>query len=102
MNALAKTSICLLVAGLSLAAVLLTSACSSSGSGSTRTYIHYGAGYRGFYRRPWGYRPPYIGGREIDIDPDWGVEPPSGPIAMPLPDMGMPDMGTMDLGSFDW
>jgi len=100
-NALSRTSISLLVVGLSLAAMLLTSACSSSGSGSTRTYMHYGAGYRGFYRRPWGYRPPYIGGG-IEIDPDWGVEPPSGPIAMPLPDMGMPDMGSMDMGSFDW
>lgn len=102
MNGIRKSLLCLLVAGVSLASVVLTTACSSSGSGSTRTYIQYGAGYRGFYRRPWGYRPIYIGGGGREIDPDWGVEPPGGLIDMPMPDMGMPDIGTMDMGGFDW
>ena len=81
-------------------------ACSSSGSSKTKSYVHYGAGYRGYYRRPWGYRPSYIGGGDIDdIDPDYGVEPPSPPVAVPLPEMGYPDFGggfDMDMGGFDW
>lgn len=83
-----------------LVIALLTSACSSSSSGTTRTYMHYGPGYSGFYRRPWGYPPINIGGGEVD--PDWGVELPSEPIAVPLPDMGMPDIDMMDMGGFDW
>jgi len=91
-------SIGLLLGVSSLAAVMTVPACSSGSSGSTRTYIHYGAGYRGFYRRPWGYHPIYIGRDEVD--PDWGVD--GGFIDMPMPDMGMPDFDTMDMGSFDW
>lgn len=83
-----------------LASALLTSGCAGGSSGATRTYIHYGAGYRGFYRRPWGYPPIHIGGGEVD--PDWGVDLPREPIAVPLPDMGMPDIDMMDLGAFDW
>lgn len=30
-------------------------------------------------------------GGGIEVDPDWGVEPLSGPVAMPLPDMGTMD-----------
>lgn len=89
-----------LVSALALGAMLLTAACSGGSSGSTRVYTSYGAGYRGFYRRPWGYPPAYIGDREVD--PDWGVEAPSGPVALPMPDMGMPDFDMMDMGSFDW
>ena len=77
-------------------------------SGSSRSYVSYGAGYRGYYGpRPWGYYPGYIGVGGGEIDPDWGVEPPDGPIAVPLPetgmpDMGMPDMGGMDMGGMDF
>jgi len=104
MKAFNRISIGLLVGGLALAAALLTTACTSSGSGSSRTYIHYGAGYRGFYRHPWGYPPRYIGGGIGGgaVDPDWGVEPPGGPVALPMPDMGMPDFDMMDMGDFDW
>lgn len=101
-----KIGLGLTLATIALAAGLLTSACSSGSSGTTRAYMHYGAGYRGFYRRPWGYHPIYIGGGGggVDsIDPDWGVEPPGGGfIAEPFPDMGMPDFDTMDMGGFDW
>lgn len=90
----------LLVLSLSLLAATLTTACSGSSSGMSRTSVHYGAGYRGYYRRPWGYPPAYIDG---GIDPDFGVDQP---IATPLPEMGMPDFGgggmDMDMGGFDW
>ncbi len=75
----------------------LTTACSGGGSGHTRTSVHYGAGYRGYYGRPWGYPPVYVGGGR-PIDPDWGVGPDE-PVAVPLPEMGMPDT---DMGGFDW
>jgi hypothetical protein len=35
----------------------------------------------------------------MPVDPDWGVEAPSAPIAVPMPEMGMPDFGGM---YFDW
>lgn len=72
------------------------------GSGSYRTHVSYGPGYRGYYgARPWGYYPGYVG---RPIDPDWGVDP-GGPVATPLPDMGGMDMGMgmgMDMGGFDF
>ena len=84
-------------------------ACSSGSSGSYRSHVSYGAGYRGYYgARPWGHYPGYVG---RPIDPDWGVDP-GGPVATPLPEMGMPDMGGMggmgdmgmgmDMGGFDF
>jgi hypothetical protein len=59
--------------------------------------MHYGAGYRGYYRDPWRYGPGYIG----DVGPGIGHEPP---MATQLPDMGMPDFGgmDMDMGGFDF
>lgn len=100
MSHIHKTFVALATGFILLSSVLLISGCRGGSSGMTRTYIHHGAGYRGFYRRPWGYPPIYIGGGEID--PDWGAELPSEPIAVPLPDMGMPDIDMMDLGAFDW
>jgi hypothetical protein len=38
-------------------------------------------------------------GGGMPVDPDWGVEAPSAPIALPMPDMSIPDFGGMDL---DW
>lgn len=75
----------------------LTTACSSGSGGYTRTHMHYGAGYRGYYGRPWGYPPVYIGGGR-PIDPGWGVDP-GAPVAVPMPEMGMPDF---DMGGLDW
>ena len=76
---------------------MIVTACSSGSSGSYRTHVNYGAGYRGYNRRPWGYPPVYIGGGGIgEIDPDWGVD---APVAVPMPEMGMPDFGG---GDFDW
>lgn len=89
--------------GLLVGASAVLTACGGSSSGSTRSYIHHSPGYRGYYRRPWGYPPIYVGGGEVD--PDWGVEAPGQPIAVPLPEMGMPDFGggmDMDFGGFDW
>lgn len=76
----------------------LVSACSSSGgSGYSRSSAHYG--YRGYRGHPWGYNRVYVPVDGGSIDPDWGVDGPSAPVATPLPDMGMPDM---DMGGFDW
>ena len=79
---------------------MIVTACSSGSSGSYRSHVNYGVGYRGYNRRPWGYPPVYIGGGGGigEVDPDWGVD---APIAAPMPEMGMPDMdmGGMD---FDW
>jgi hypothetical protein len=74
---------------------MLTTACSSGSSGYTRTHVHYGAGYRGYYHDPWRYDPVYI-----DAGP--GID--DGPVAAPLPEMGMPDFGgmDMDMGGFDF
>ena len=71
---------------------MIVTACSSGSSGSYRTHVNYGVGYRGYHGRPWGYPPVYIGGGG-GVDPDWGVD---APIATPLPEMGMPDFGGMD------
>jgi len=69
---------------------LLLTACSSGGG--YRVHASHGIPYGHYYGpRPWGYYPGYI-----DVDPDYGVD--DGPVAMPLPEMGMPDMGTMDMG----
>lgn len=69
---------------------LLLFAC--SGSGGYRSTTVY-TGYRHYHGSPWrGYRPIYVvpGPDYSEIDPDWGVDP-GGPVALPLPDMGMPD-----------
>ena len=90
MKSLIKAAI--LISVISLLASL--TACSSGSSGSYRTHVSYGPGYRGYYgARPWGYYPDYGG---HPVDPDWGVDP-GGPVATPLPEMGMPDMGGMDM-----
>jgi hypothetical protein len=74
-----------------LAGSLAVSGCSGSGGGY-RGYASHGIGYGRYYGpRPWGYYPGYE-----DIGPDYGVD--DGPVAVPLPEMGMPDMGTMDMG----
>jgi hypothetical protein len=100
MKALTTIRLSTLIIVLSFLAATLTTACSSSGSGMSRTHVSYGAGYRGYYRRPYGYPPVYVGG---GVDPDWGVDQP---VATPLPEMGMPDFGgggmDMDMGGFDW
>lgn len=100
MKAFKSIQIFLLVLSLSLLAASLTTACSGSSSGMTRSSVHYGAGYRGYYQRPWGYPPAYIGG---GIDPDWGGDQP---VAAQLPEMGMPDFDDggmdMDFGGDDW
>ena len=73
-----------------LAGTLAVTGC--SGSGGYRGYASHGIGYGRYYGpRPWGYYPGYG-----DVDPDFGVD--DGPVAVPLPEMGMPDMGTMDMG----
>lgn len=91
------SKITLMIITLSIALLAMSACSSSGGSGYSRTTIHHGVGYRGYRADPWGYRPVYI---PIDggsgVDPDWGVEAPSTPIAVPMPDMGMPDFGGMD------
>ena len=85
-------------------------ACSSSGGGGyNRASMHYGNGYRGYRGNPWGYDGVYYpdGGGGIggggSVDPDWGVDAPSRPIAVPMPEMGMPDFGGMDdMGGMDF
>ena len=100
MKTLKVIRIPILLVAIALVSTLLTTACSGSSSGYKRTHVSYGAGYRGYYNRPWGYPPVYVGG---GVDPDWGVDRPDMPEAVPLPDMGMPDMGGgMDMGGFDW
>jgi len=90
---------------ISLISFLLSLAACSSSGGGYRSNVSYGVGYRGYYgARPWGHYPGYIG---RPIDPDWGVDA-GGPVATPLPEMGMPDMGSgdmgmgMDMGGFDF
>ena len=96
----------LIVLATMLIFLLGMTACSSSGgSGYSRSSMHYGYGYRGYRGNSWGYGGNYYpgGGGGIGgggpVDPDWGVDAPSAPIAVPMPEMGMPDMGGMD---FDW
>jgi hypothetical protein len=100
-----KTIIRTLVISVLLSAIFLTAACSSSGGGgySNRTAYHggVGVGYGGYYGRPWGHHPGYIGG----IDPGPGIGG-GGPVAAQMPDMGMPDYGGgmdmgMGMGGFD-
>ena len=68
----------------------VTTSCSSGGGYSTSTSVHYGAGYRGYYGRPWGgYGPTYIIDDGIDYIPDQ-------PIAVPMPEMGVPDFDDFD------
>ena len=76
----------------------MLSACSSSGSGHSRSSMHYGAGYRGYHNRPWGYGPGYI---DEGIYPEYEDYPTQLP-AMGMPDMGGMDMGGMDMGGYDW
>jgi len=100
-----KALLCSLTVTFLLSTVLLTACSSSGGSGySGRTVYHGGVGYGGYYGRPWGYRPGYVGG----IDPGPGIGG-GGPVASQMPDMGMPDfdggmdMGMgMDMGGFDF
>jgi hypothetical protein len=81
----------MLAALIIIVGTVLVSACSGSGGGY-RGYASHGIGYGRYYgARPWGYYPGYV-----DVEPDLGVE--DGPVAMPLPEMGMPDMGGMDMG----
>jgi hypothetical protein len=98
--------IVVVIATMSIFALGMTACSSSGGSGYSRTSVHYG--YRGYRGHPWGYGgayyPDYPGGGVGDgsVDPDWGVDAPSAPIAMPMPDMGMPDFGGMDAGGMDF
>lgn len=85
--------ILVLMLSLSILLLLMPACSSSGGSGYSRSSIHYG--YRGYRGHPWGYDGVYIPGGG-GVDPDWGVGGPSGPVAVPLPEMGMPDMGGMD------
>ena len=92
----------MLAALLFIAATVLVSACSGSGGGY-QGYAAHGIGYGRYYgARPWGYYPGYI-----DVDPGPGID--NGPVAMPLPEVGMPDIGGgmdmgmgMDMGGFDF
>ena len=95
-----KNSRLLIVAGtvaLVLCTASLITACGGGSSGYTRTHMHYGAGYRGYYNDPWRYRPVYGGG----VGPGIGHD---GPVAAQMPEMGMPDFGgmDMDMGGFDF
>ena len=83
--------VAILIAALTIVAgAVLVSAC--SGSGGYRGHASHGIGYGRYYAPgPWGYYPGYV-----DVDPDFGVD--DGPVAVPLPEMGMPDMGSMDMG----
>ena len=73
-----------------VAGVLSVGAC--SGSGGYRGQASHGISYGHYYGpRPWGYYPGYV-----DVDPGPGID--DGPVATPLPEMGMPDMGGMDMG----
>lgn len=85
MNRLTLSKILLL--GVVITATSMLSACSSSGSGYSGSRVHYSAGYRGYYGRPWGYGPGYV---DV-VDPGWDDMPTQ------LPAMGMPDMG-----GYDW
>lgn len=82
---------------LALFTAFFTTACGGSSSGHTRSYVSYGAGYRGYYHDPWRYGPGYVD----DIGPGIGHEPP---VAAQMPAMGMPDFGgmDMDMGGFDF
>ena len=89
-----------LTIGLVLTSAALVSACSSGGGyRSSSVGYGYGVGYRGYYGRPWGGRPIYVGGGAGGLDR---------PVAVPLPEMGRPDFGggfgmdSMDMGGFDW
>lgn len=89
--------IAILIVVIALISASVTTGCSGSSSGMTRSKASYGARYRGYHRRHWGYPPAYIGG--VVVDPDWGGGYPD---AVQLPAVGMPDMGGMDMGGFDW
>ena len=72
-------------------AMIAVTACSGSGGGYRGSAAH-GIPYGHYYGpRPWGDYPGYV-----DDDPEDGVD--DGPIAVPLPEMGMPDLGAMDMG----
>ncbi len=108
--------ICLLALATTVTTSSLVTGCSSKGAYASRGSVYHGVGFRGYYHYPWGRRPIYIGGGgggiggggAGEVDPDWGVEPPGEPIAVPLPEMGLPDFGGgmdaggMDMGGFDW
>ena len=104
--------ICLLALASTVTVSSLVTGCSGKGAYAGRGSVYYGVGFRGYYHHPWNRRPIYIGGGggEGEVDPDWGVEPPGEPIAVPLPEMGAPDFGggmdaggmDMDMGGFDW
>jgi hypothetical protein len=91
-----------LIAPTLIVATLLAGACSGSGGGY-RGHASHGIGYGHYYGpRPWGYYPGYI-----DVDPGPGID--DGPVATPLPEMGMPDLGGgmdmgmgMEMGGFDF
>lgn len=117
MSALNK-SLAVATAAVIVASLTLGSGCSSSpSSGYKGGSIH----YRHYHGHPWGpwngFRRPVIvvppgpgGGIDREVDPDWGVEAPPMPEAIPqpsVPDMGMPDFGGdmgmgMDMGGFDF
>ena len=99
--------ICILTLTPIITATSLVSGCTKGGVYAGRGSVHYGGGYRGYYGRSWNRPPIYIGGGGGDVDPDWGVDGPDVPEAMPLPEMGQPDFGgdfggDMDMGGFDW
>lgn len=83
-----------------IATTLLLGACAGGGY---RGEADHGIGYGHYYGpRPWSYYPGYI-----DVDPGPGIG--DGPVATPLPEMGMPDFGGgvdmgmgMEMGGFDF
>ena len=87
-----------------LISTVFLAACSSGGGRSYSGHSRYGVGvgYGGYYGRPWGHHPGYVGG--IDPGPGYGG---GGPVASQMPDMGMPDFGGgmdmgMGMGGFDF
>jgi len=87
MRRIGKIMLLMLIMSITL---LIIPACSGSGGGGySRATIHHGYGYRGYRGHPWGYDGVYIPGG----GGGWGGGGPSGPVAVPLPEMGMPDFG---------
>jgi hypothetical protein len=74
-----------------------------AGGGTSRSYGVHGLDYGRYYgARPWGSYPGYV---EVAPGPELG----EGPVAMPLPELGMPEMGGgtdmgmgMDFDGFDF
>lgn len=103
---LKRILICLLVLAPIVSASSLLSGCARSGAYAGRGPVYHGVGYRGYYGPAWRRPPIYIGGGgEGEVDPDWGVEAPDAPVAVPLPEMGMPEFDgglDIDMGGFDW